>query len=151
MCDIADEIVNFQSSIVVGVAREICRMHAEKTNYPINKLGILEKTELSELIALFTEMLELENTLYEVIKAHRFNIRVSSASYIELEKDQSNIIENQAVSRRAHNHNYKDDESNQLTDIPSNKISRFANRAANKVDDIQSLLNKQATDNRVPA
>lgn len=87
-------------------------MQAEKTSYPMENIGILEEGERVELIDLFTQLLELENTLHSVQKAHRLNIRASSGSEIKLEKDQSNIIENQAQSRRASRQNLKEDESN---------------------------------------
>jgi len=45
LCDKKDEIVSFDSSIPVGVVREICYMQARKTGYDKSKVGILTLKE----------------------------------------------------------------------------------------------------------
>lgn len=45
LCDKKDEIVSFNSSILVGVVREICYLQARKTGYDKSKVGILTLKE----------------------------------------------------------------------------------------------------------
>jgi hypothetical protein len=52
---------------MMGVARELCIAQAQKTGYPTEKLGILNKKQAAKFIDSYKYILNLEYDVYEIV------------------------------------------------------------------------------------
>jgi hypothetical protein len=73
--DKADEIINLQSSLMFGVARELCHAQAQKTGYPLSNLGILSSSEALRFIDHYQRLLHLETDVHEIVSVYQFKMQ----------------------------------------------------------------------------